>query len=169
MGRTSVPEVFFQSGLDVTGGQPMDSVRHLSTQELVQIYERIKTIAVVGASADETKTANVIPSYLQSQGYRILPVNPRGGEILGERAYATLQDVDLPIDVVDVFRPPAEAEAVARAAIAKGVAILWFQPGTHTDQAAALAADAGLTVVTGRCMGALHAALGLGPGPSTQR
>jgi predicted CoA-binding protein len=123
MGRTSVPEVFFQPGLDVTGGLPRDSVRQLCTQELVQIYERIKTIAVVGASADETKTANVIPSYLQSQGYRILPVNPRGGEILGERAYATLQDVDLPIDVVDVFRPPAEAEAVARAAIAKGVAI----------------------------------------------
>jgi uncharacterized protein len=146
----------------------MDSVRHLSTQELVGIYERIKTIAVVGASADGAKTANVIPSYLQSQGYQIIPVNPRGGEILGARVYKTLDDVDLPVDVVDVFRPPAEALAVARDAIAKGVGILWFQPGTHTDEAARLAADAGLTVVvTGRCMGALHAQLGLGPGPST--
>jgi predicted CoA-binding protein len=145
----------------------MDSVRHLSTQELVGIYEQIKTIAVVGASADGAKTANVIPRYLQSQGYQIIPVNPRGGEILGARVYTTLDDVDLPVDVVDVFRPPAEALAVAREAIAKGVGILWFQPGTHTDEAARLAADAGLTVVTGRCMGALHAQLGLGPGPST--
>ena len=64
----------------------MDSVRHLSTQELVGIYERIKTIAVVGASADGAKTANVIPSYLQSQGYQIIPVNPRGGKILGADA-----------------------------------------------------------------------------------
>ena len=63
----------------------MDKVRHLSTQELVQIYKRTQTIPVVGASADEAKTANAIPSYLQSQGYRIIPVNPRGGEILGER------------------------------------------------------------------------------------
>lgn len=145
----------------------MDSVRHLSTQELVRIYERIKTIAVVGASANGTKTANVIPSYLQSQGYQIIPVNPRGGEILGERVFATLGEVDLPVDVVDVFRPPAEALSVAREAVAKGVGVLWFQPGTHTDEAARFAADAGLTVVTGRCMGALHAQLGLGPGPST--
>jgi predicted CoA-binding protein len=153
--------------LDVKGGQLMDSVRHLSTQELVGIYERTKTIAVVGASANGAKTANVIPSYLQSQGYQIIPVNPRGGEILGARVYRTLGDVDLPVDVVDVFRPPAEALAVAREAIAKGVGVLWFQPGTQTDEAARLAADAGLTVVTGRCMGALHAQLGLGPGPST--
>ena len=73
----------------------------------------------------------------------------------------------MPVDVVDVFRPPAEAEAVARQAIAKGAGVLWFQPGTHTDEAANLAAEAGLTVVTQRCMGALHAQLGLGPGPST--
>jgi predicted CoA-binding protein len=147
-------------------GPTMDRVPHLSSQELVQIYEHTKTIAVIGASADETKTANAIPSYLQSQGYRIIPINPRGGEILGERAYKTLSDVDVPVDVVDVFRPPAEAEAVARDVVAKGVSILWFQPGTETDEAARLASDAGLTVVTGRCMGASHAQLGLGPGPA---
>jgi predicted CoA-binding protein len=144
----------------------MDRVPRLSSKELVQIYQQTKTIAVVGASADETKVANAIPSYLQSQGYRIIPVNPRGGEILGERAYPTLADVDVPIDVVDVFRPPAAAEAVARDTIAKGVKVLWFQPGTETDEAAHLAHEAGLTVVIGRCMGATHAALGLGPGPS---
>jgi predicted CoA-binding protein len=143
----------------------VDKLRHLSTQELVQIYKRTQTIAVVGASADEAKTSNSIPSYLQSQGYRIVPVNPRGGKILGERVYTALSDVDVRVDVVDVFRPPAEAEVVAREAIAQGVGVLWFQPGTHTDEAAHLAAEAGLTVVTQRCMGALHAQLGLGPGP----
>ncbi len=144
----------------------MDSVRRLTAPELVQVYARTKTIAVVGASADESKTANAIPGYLQSQGYRIIPVNPRGGEIFGERAHPSLRDVDVAIDVVDVFRPPAEAEAVAREAIATGARVLWFQPGTHTEEAARLAADAGLTVVTGRCMGALHAQLGLGPRPA---
>ncbi len=145
----------------------MDSVHRPTARELVRVYEHTKTIAVVGASANESKAANAIPGYLQSQGYRIIPVNPRGGEIFGERVYPSLRDVDVPIDVVDVFRPPAEAGAVARDAIATGASVVWFQPGTHTDEAARIAASAGLTVVTGRCMGALHAQLGLGPGPSS--
>jgi predicted CoA-binding protein len=137
----------------------MDDVRRLSSQELVQIYEHTKTIAVVGASADEAKVANAIPSYLQSKGYQIIPVNPRGGEIFGQRVYPSLADIKVPVDVVEVFRPPAEAETIARQAIEIGATVLWFQPGTHTDQAARLAAAAGLTVVTDRCMGATHAQL----------
>lgn len=136
-----------------------------SSDELLDIYAHAKTIAVVGASADETKAAHAIPAYLQSQGYRIVPVNPRGGELLGERAYPSLRNIDVPVDVVDVFRPPAEAEEVARGAIALGAKTLWFQPGTHTSEAVRLAAQAGLTVVWGICMGATHGALGLGPGP----
>jgi predicted CoA-binding protein len=73
--------------------------------------------------------------------------------------------VDLPVDVVDVFRPPEEAVAVARDAIAVGADVLWFQPGTHTEEAVRLARDAGLTVVAERCMGEMHGELGLGPGP----
>jgi predicted CoA-binding protein len=133
--------------------------------ELLEIYRRARTIAVVGASASRGKAAHAIPAYLQSQGYRIVPVNPRGGEILGERAYPSLREVDLPVDVVDVFRPPEEAVAVARDAIAVGADVLWFQPGTHTEEAARLARDAGLTVVAERCMGEMHGKLGLGPGP----
>lgn len=143
----------------------MGTVRHLSSHELAEIYKHIKTIAVVGASDKEAKAAHAIPSYLQSQGYEIVPVNPRCSEIFGVKAYPTLGDVDVFIDVVDVFRPPDQAEAVARETIAKGAGILWFQPGTHTDEAVRLAADAGLTVVFDRCMGATHAQLGLGPGP----
>jgi alkanesulfonate monooxygenase SsuD/methylene tetrahydromethanopterin reductase-like flavin-dependent oxidoreductase (luciferase family) len=136
-----------------------------SNEDLLRIYRETKTIAVVGASADEAKPAHAIPAYLQSQGYRIVPVNPRGGELFGDRVYRSLRDVDVPVDVIDVFRPPTEAEEVAREAIALGAKTLWFQPGTHTSEAVRLASRAGLTVVWGLCMGATHGALGLGPGP----
>jgi uncharacterized protein len=135
-------------------------------EQLTDIYARTRTIAVVGASADPAKPAHQIPSYLHDQGYRILPVSPRGGQLFGEPVRASLDDVDEPIDVVDVFRPPAEATSVARQAVASGARVLWFQPGTETDDAVRLASDAGLTVVAGRCMGATHAELGLGPGPT---
>jgi uncharacterized protein len=137
-----------------------------SRQGLLRIYEQTKTIAVVGASANGHKAARTIPTYLQSQRYRIIPVNPKGGEILGERVYPSLDKIDVPVDVVDVFRPPTEAEAIARQAIAIGADVLWFQPGTHTKEAIQLAAGADLTVVAGRCMGATHRELGLGPRPS---
>jgi predicted CoA-binding protein len=137
-----------------------------TTREMLRrIYEETKTIAVVGASTTQGKPGHDIPEYLQTQGYRIIPVNPRGGEILGERAHPSLHDVDDQVDVVDVFRPPEEAEAIAREAIAIGAKVLWFQPGTHTDEGVALARQAGLMVSTGRCMGVTHGWLGLGPGP----
>ncbi|MGH2573815.1 MAG: CoA-binding protein, partial [Actinomycetota bacterium] len=85
-----------------------------SREKLVRIYRETRTIAVVGASANEAKAAHAIPRYLRQQGYRIIPVNPRGGEILAERVYPSLHEIDVPVDVVDVFRPPNEAEAVAR-------------------------------------------------------
>jgi len=132
---------------------------------LLRIYETTHTIAVVGASTTEGKAGHDIPRYLQSQGYRIIPVNPRGGEVLGEAAYASLLDIDEHVDVVDVFRPAEEAEAIARDAVAIGAGVLWFQPGTDTDEAATLAREAGLTVMTKRCMGVVHGQLGLGPGP----
>jgi hypothetical protein len=134
-------------------------------ETLLRIYEEPHTIAVVGASTTDGKPSHDIPQYLQSQGYRIIPVNPRGGEILRERSYPSLHDVDEYVDVVDVFRPPEEAEAIAREAIAIGAGTLWFQPGTDTDEAVALAREAGLTVVARRCIGVTHGWLGLGPGP----
>jgi alkanesulfonate monooxygenase SsuD/methylene tetrahydromethanopterin reductase-like flavin-dependent oxidoreductase (luciferase family) len=141
------------------------AARAVSRDDLLRIYDETKTIAVVGASASEEKPAHEIPRYLQSQGYKILPVNPRGGEIFGEPVYQSLRDIEVQVDVVDVFRPPAEAEAVARDAIAIGARAVWFQPGTQTDEAIRLTSGAGLTVVAGRCMGETHSALGLGPGP----
>ena len=134
-------------------------------EKLLRIYAETKTIAVVGASADETKAAHQIPRYLQSQGYRIIPVNPRGGEILGEPLFRSLADIDVPVDVVDVFRPAQEAPAIARQAIAIGAKVLWLQIGIESEEARQLAEAAGLTVIMNRCMGETHGELGLGPGP----
>jgi uncharacterized protein len=133
--------------------------------ELRRIYAETEAIAVVGVSGDPKKPGHEIPRYLQGQGYRIVPVSPKGGELLGERVYGSLREVDVPVDVVDVFRPSSEAEGVARDAVAIGAKVLWFQEGTHTDEAVKIARDAGLTVVFGRCMGNTHGLLGLGPGP----
>lgn len=134
-------------------------------ERLLAIYRTAQTIAVVGASADPAKAAYRIPQYLQQQGYRIIPVNPRGGEILGEPVYSTLLDVREPIDVVDVFRPAVEAPEVARQASAIGAKVLWLQLGIVSDEARQIATEGGLQVVMDKCMGATHAVLGLGPGP----
>ena len=133
--------------------------------ELRAIYDEIKTIAVVGASGDPSKPGHEIPRYLQGQGYRIIPVSPKGGELLGEKVFTSLQEIDEPVDVVDVFRPAAEAEDIARVAVEIGAKVLWFQESTESDEAVALAEQAGLKVSTGRCMGVTHGRLGYGPGP----
>jgi len=143
-------------------------VKQPTHEDLLRIFAQPKTIAVVGASSTVGKPGHDIPRYLQSQGYRIVPVNPRGGEILGERAFESLRDVDIAIDVVDVFRPPEEALAVARDAISIGAKVLWFQKDTDSDEGVAAASDAGLTVITKRCMGVTHGLLGLGPGPHSR-
>ena len=136
-----------------------------SDDELKQIYADTKTIAVVGASNDEKKPGHSIPAYLQSQGYKIIPVNPRGGEIFGEQVRASLADIDEPIDVVDVFRPSEETPEIARQAVEVGAKVLWLQTGISSDEAERIAREGGLTVVMNTCMGATHRRLGLGPGP----
>ncbi|HJW61094.1 MAG TPA: CoA-binding protein, partial [Actinomycetota bacterium] len=103
--------------------------------------------------------------YLQRQGYRILPVNPRGGELLGEPVARSLAEVDGPIDVVEVFRPAEEAPRIAREAVEVGAKVLWLQLGIVSEEARQVAEAAGLTVVMDRCMGETHGRLGLGPGP----
>jgi predicted CoA-binding protein len=132
---------------------------------LVRIYAETKTVAVVGASGDPSKPAHQIPRYLQRQGYRIRPVNPRGGQLLGEPVARSLAEVDGPVDVVQVFRPAAEAPQIAREAVTVGAKVLWLQLGIESEEARQLAEAAGLTVVMNRCMGETHGELGLGPGP----
>jgi predicted CoA-binding protein len=135
-----------------------------SDTELRHLYAETRTIAVVGCSTDWSKAAHVVPAYLQSEGYLIVPVNPHEQEVLGERAFASLRDVDVPVDVVDVFRPPAEAPGIAAEAVAIGGRCLWLQAGIESEEAAHIAGEAGVLVVMNRCMGVTHGELGLGPG-----
>jgi predicted CoA-binding protein len=102
---------------------------------------------------------------LQSQGYRIIPVSPKGGEILGEQVATSLAEIDGEVDVVDVFRPAEEAPGIAREAAAIGAKVLWLQSGIGSDEAAAIAQENGMQIVMDVCMGATHARLDLGPGP----
>ncbi len=134
-------------------------------EELLAIYRDSRVIAVVGASDDESKPAGNIPAYLAAQGYRIIPVNPTRDTVLGQPAVPSLDAIDEPVDVVDVFRPAAEGPDIARAAAALGAKVVWFQPGTQSAEASAIGREAGLTVITRICMGATHGTLGLGPGP----
>jgi len=137
-----------------------------SDDELREIYASAKTIAVVGASADDSKPAHTIPRYLQRHGYRVIPVNPRGGEILGEKVYEKLTDIEEPVDVVDVFRPSPETPDIARDAVQIGAKVLWLQQGIEHEDAERIARDGGLIPVMDACMGATHYRLGLGPGPN---
>jgi predicted CoA-binding protein len=137
----------------------------MDDDELGEIYVSTKTIAVVGASSDTSKPGHRIPRYLQSQGFRVIPVSPKGGEIFGESVYTSLKEVDVPVDVVDVFRPAEEAPAIAQDAVAIGAKVLWLQTGIVSADAAEIARAEGLKVVMNTCMGETHARLGLGPGP----
>jgi predicted CoA-binding protein len=134
-------------------------------EQLARIYAETKTIAVVGVSRYPFKPSQRIPKYLQEQGYRIRPVNPHGGSVLGEPVARSLAEVDGPVDVVDVFRPAEEAPKLARQAIDIGAKVLWLQEGIESQEAKRIAEAAGLTVVMNRCMGETHAELGLGRGP----
>lgn len=114
---------------------------------------RVRTIAVVGASANWNRPSYFVMKYLQAKGYRIVPVNPReaGGTILGEHVYATLAEIPFPVDMVEIFRSSEEAGPLADEAIKKGAKVVWMQIGVRNDAAARRAEAAGLTVVMNRC------------------
>lgn len=118
-----------------------------------EILERAGTIAVVGIARTKDKPSGGVPAELQARGFRIVPVNPKADEILGERAYASLSDITEPVDVVEVFRPAAEAPEIARQAVAVGAKALWLQLGIVSEEARRIAEEAGLGFVQDRCMG----------------
>lgn len=136
----------------------------MTKEELVDLYLTARTIAVVGCSDGWPKPAAVVPAYMQSEGYRILPVNPHEVELLGMRCVDTLADVDEPIDIVDVFRPAEEAPAIARAAVEAGARCLWLQTGIVSEEARETAEAAGLLYIEDACIGISQGELGLGPG-----
>ena len=125
-------------------------------ETLAEIYRNTRTIAVVGASTNPDKPAHGIPAYLQAQGFRIIPVNPTADEIFGEPTVRSLADIAEPVDVVNVFRPSAEAPDIAAQAAAIGASTLWLQLGIESEEAATIAMEQGLNVVMDTCMGATH-------------
>jgi predicted CoA-binding protein len=121
-------------------------------EELRSILQRTRTIAVVGLSSRPERDSNRVARYLQSHGYRIIPVNPNETEVLGERAYPTLLEVPEPVDLVDVFRRPSSTPEVAERAVAVGAPVVWLQLGIESDEARRIAEEAGLTVVMDLCI-----------------
>jgi predicted CoA-binding protein len=125
------------------------------------ILKTCRTLAVVGLSAEWHRPSYFAASYMQGKGYRIVPVNPRyaGGEVLGERCYARLEDIPFAVDMVDVFRRTEDVLPIARSAIAIGAKCLWQQLGVMNLEADALARAAGLDSVMDRCVKIEHARL----------
>jgi predicted CoA-binding protein len=124
----------------------------MTTDETVAlILRRYATITVVGASNAVHKAAHYVPAHMQEHGWRIVPVNPRGGTILGERAYPTLAEAPRP-GLVNVFRPSEQAADIARQAVAAGATALWLQLHIASAEARRIAADAGMLYVEDRCL-----------------
>jgi predicted CoA-binding protein len=130
-----------------------------SDQELKQLLTDTTVIAMVGASSNPDKASNGIMRKLQHAGYRVIPVNPKETEILGERSYASLVDIPERIDIVDVFRRAEDTPAIADEAVTIGAKALWLQSGIVSEAAAERATKGGLTVVMDKCIGATHSLL----------
>jgi predicted CoA-binding protein len=116
------------------------------------ILQQPKTIAVIGLSGRRFRPSYGVAEYMQSAGYRIIPVNPNETEVLGEKAYATLDEVPEPVDIVDIFRRPEFVPEIVDAAIRKGAKVIWMQEGVEHAEAARQAESAGLTVIMDRCI-----------------
>jgi len=116
-----------------------------------EVLARAKTIAVVGASRDPRKAGGSVPEGLQRRGFRIIPINPFADELFGERVYRTLADVPEKIDLVDVFRPAADAPDIARQAVAIGAKALWLQEDIRSEEARRIAEEAGLDYIEDEC------------------
>jgi predicted CoA-binding protein len=117
-----------------------------------RILKDYRTIAMVGLSPNPTRPSNIVASYLKENGYKIIPVNPRAGEILGEISYPDLSSIPERVDVVDIFRGSHEVPAIVQGAITVGAKAVWMQEGVKHVEAAERARKAGLLVVMDRCM-----------------
>jgi hypothetical protein len=129
-----------------------------------EILGSARTIAIVGMSTETTKASNMVGSYLMDEGYRVIPVNPRAAQILGEVCYPDLKSIKEPVDLVDIFRPASEVPAIVKEAIEIGAKAVWTQLRIIDLESADKALEAGLAVVVDKCVkmehgrycGALH-------------
>ena len=124
----------------------------IQTDEIKELFERAKTIAVVGLSSSPLRPSHGVSAYMQSHGYRIIPVNPQIRGALGEKAYPSLSQVPEKIDIVNIFRRPEFVEEIIDEAIALKVPAIWMQEDVVNERAAQKARNAGIFVVMDRCI-----------------
>ena len=134
-----------------------DLTRYQDERAIRDLMRSARTVAIVGLSPNPLRPSYFVGYYLQRHGYRVVPVNPKEREILGETSYASLAEIPFPVDVVDVFRAPAAVPTIAREAVQAGAKALWCQFGVISPEGAEIAENGGLTVVMDRCMKVEHA------------
>src|SRR5688500_8772628 len=147
-----------------TALSPEQRERYQNTRTIRELLANAKTIAVVGLSTEKTKASNMVASYLQDEGYQVVPVHPKADEILGQKCYPDLRSIPFPVDIVDVFRPPSEVPGIVADAIAIGAKAVWMQLRIIDLASADKAIDAGLHAIVDKCVkmghgrfcGALH-------------
>jgi uncharacterized protein len=142
----------------MSGTQSMtDLSRYQDPLTIQRVLHTAKTIAIVGLSDNELRASYFVGYYLRRHGYRVIPVNPRQTEILGQKCYPSLLDVPEPVDIVDVFRAPDAVPGIARDAVAIQAGTLWCQFGVINEEGAQIAEDGGVTVIMDRCLKVEHA------------
>ena len=137
--------------------ETFDLKRYQDPLEIQHALLETKTVAVVGLSGNSLRASNFVGFYLKRHGYEVYPVNPREERILGEKSYASLADIPVPIDVVNVFRNPEALPGIAEDAVAIGAKVLWCQFNVINEEGARIAEEGGLTVVMDRCIKVEHA------------
>lgn len=120
--------------------------------EIPEVLKSYRRIAVVGCSRDEAKYSNKVARFMKEAGYSIIPINPAGGEMLGERAYTDIDSVDVGFDIADVFRPGDEALGITVKAAAKGAKVVWLQEGIVNNEAMRYAEARGVIFIQDRCI-----------------
>lgn len=131
--------------------------RYQTGSGILDILHSMRTVAVVGLSANELRASHFVGFYLKNHGYRIVPVNPREKTILGETSYASLKDIPFAVDVVNVFRAPAAVPGIATEAVEIGAKCLWLQFGVISPEGIAIAEEGGLDLIVDRCIKVEHA------------
>jgi uncharacterized protein len=148
----------FSFGDGVGGNSSVNGSRFATTAaQRLKILERYRRVAMVGLSSNQFRPSHFAALYLISEGYDIVPVNPRESEVLGRKSYASLREIPSAIEIVDIFREPAAVPALVEEAIAIGAKAVWMQLGVVHEAAALRAKEAGLEVVMDRCMKIEHA------------
>jgi uncharacterized protein len=136
---------------------PFDLSRYQDPLLIQRVLHNAKTVAVVGLSRNELRASFFVGYYLRRHGYRVIPVNPRESEILGEKSLKSLTDVPVPVDIVNVFRAPDALPEIAAEAVKIGAGNLWCQFGVINEKGAQIATSGGVSVVMDRCIKVEHA------------